>query len=887
MRPIKLKMQAFGPYVKPVELDFENGLCGEKFFLITGATGAGKTSILDAICYALYNKSSGDEKQVDNLRSELANFENNTEVEFTFALGEKIYKICRNPGHKMPRGKGDVKKSAELFIDGKFLTSDTKEIDELIKKRIGFNAEQFRQVVVLPQGKFRNFLAASSNEKMGILNLIFNSALYEKIEKNLKAKSDSAESEKNNLEAQQKNFLETAAKIGKISAPIDEKILSDLIKNFSEKFKKSLNIRDDLKFQLDKAISELTDGKSLNENFSAFETAEKKFQAEKNFLLEVEKKFAIAEIEFKKRQNEESQRNELAIKINELKKIQESVEKLQKNLAELSAAEKNEKSAQEKISKFEILQKKYQARLEEIEKIIANLEGADVKFKTAEQNLAQAQEKQKRLLEIERLKKELSKAQKNLAAAEKNFDDAKKNLDRLKILQKMCTAAFLAKNLNDGEECPVCGSTVHPKIAVTDEIIPTDEEIEIKEKILKRRETEKNSAIRALDSINEKINFQTEEIEKLEKILNLDEAQKIFDAAKKDADTLSAEKENLKSGKNYIEKNQRDLDEAQKNFSTASNKSATLRGIVKTLQSQIPEKYLENPKKIFADLNENLELKKFLDAAWEKADREFRRLENQKSHLEGKVKTAENLKIDAAKKIEGKIKTNIAALEKFAEEKRNFYDAALKEVTETEKDLNQLKEIFSALGELGEKILAAEKNFYLWKRLSDVANAKNSAKMTFQSYYLNAMFQNVIFEANERLEKMTDGRYKFVEGVKKRAQKSGLDLNIFDENTGKARPVETLSGGESFLASLSLALGLAAVVKNSAGGINLDTIFIDEGFGSLDSETLDFALNSLTDLQKNGGRLVGIISHVEELKQRISTRLEVTKTKFGSTAKFI
>ncbi len=161
--------------------------------------------------------------------------------------------------------------------------------------------------------------------------------------------------------------------------------------------------------------------------------------------------------------------------------------------------------------------------------------------------------------------------------------------------------------------------------------------------------------------------------------------------------------------------------------------------------------------------------------------------------------------------------------------------------------------------------------------------------MSFQTYYLNAMFHDVIREANERLEKMSVGRYQFknMEGAKKHAKKAGLDLEILDAYTGKARPVETLSGGESFLAALSLALGLAAVVKNSAGGINLDTIFIDEGFGSLDSETLDFAMSALTDLQNDSGRLIGIISHVEELKQRIPARLDVIKNKSGSTAKFI
>lgn len=890
MKPIKLKMQAFGPYVKPVELDFDKGLNGEKFFLIHGATGAGKTSILDAICYALYDKSSGGEKETNNLRSELATLDINTEVEFTFALGEKIYKIRRNPGHKMPKGKGDVKKIAELYVDGEFKTSDAKEIDELIKSRIGFNADQFRQVVMLPQNQFTKFLKAKNDEKAEILNVIFNSDLYAKIEDGLKEKADDAKKLKKELEDKRENFLNEVQEIGKVTESVDEKFLAELIKNFNEEFKRAVDARNNLKIASDKASVALTDGKVLNSQFLTFENAAKNFQSESKILIEVEKNFQLAKIEYDKREGEKSQRDKLDDKIKELKKIQESVEELNNKKSELAKAESAEKSAQEKISQLEHMQKKCESRLTELKNKIAALEGADVKFKVAEQNLEKSKDKQTSLIELERLKKELSATQKRLATAEKNYNDAQTELDRLKLLQKMCTAAKLAANLADGEPCPVCGSTSHPNLAVTDKIIPTDEEIEQSERVLKRCDTEKISAFRAVNSINTKLDLQTEAIKKLAEVLELGEAQKIFDSAKNDADTLDSEKENLKNGEKYTEKNLQDLDKARRDFSTASNNAATLRGIVKTLQNHVPAQYSENPQKIFYDLRENQNAQKILEEAWKKAQENFQKLSNRKSNQEGKVKSAETAKNDAAKKIEGKIKPDIKALEKVAQDNSNLHAKAISEVTAMEKDLNRLHELSEKLEELGEKIQTADKNFQLWGNLSAVANgtAANS-KISFQRYYLNLMFQNVIRDANERLYKMSSGRYQFqnMEGAKKHAKKAGLDLEILDIYTGKARPVETLSGGESFLASLSLALGLAAVVKNNAGGIQLDTIFIDEGFGSLDSETLDFAINALTDLQRDGGRLVGIISHVEELKQRIPVRLEVTKTKVGSTAKFI
>ena len=279
----------------------------------------------------------------------------------------------------------------------------------------------------------------------------------------------------------------------------------------------------------------------------------------------------------------------------------------------------------------------------------------------------------------------------------------------------------------------------------------------------------------------------------------------------------------------------------------------------------------------------NQEEKSKLDAAFIDADKNFQQTLSQKSKLEGSIKTAENVHADAAKKIEGKVKPDISALQKQADTASKIHLEKSLAANTLKQNIDRLQDISMKLGHLTTEIEVAENNFVMWKKLSDTANGK----LSFQRYYLNSMFQHVIIEANTRLDKMSGGRYQFRNKEQtNKARLAGLDLEIFDANTGTCRDVATLSGGESFLASLALALGLAAVVKNTAGGIKLDTIFIDEGFGSLDSETLDYAINTLIDLQSDG-RLVGIISHVEELKQRIPNRLEITKHKDGSTVKFI
>ncbi|MBO4779403.1 MAG: SMC family ATPase, partial [Selenomonadaceae bacterium] len=250
------------------------------------------------------------------------------------------------------------------------------------------------------------------------------------------------------------------------------------------------------------------------------------------------------------------------------------------------------------------------------------------------------------------------------------------------------------------------------------------------------------------------------------------------------------------------------------------------------------------------------------------------------------VAAARKNRDEVAAQVEGKTKPDLSALEKIRDDTRSAERAAVTAQANLSTRLERLKNLAEKISALAEDLTVADKNFLMWKTLSDVASGKAS-KISFQRYYLATMFTEVIAEANNRLEKMSGGRYRFKrkEDVTDRRYSGGLDLEIVDDYTGTARPVETLSGGESFLASLSLALGLAAVVQNNSGGIKLDTIFIDEGFGTLDSETLDFALKTLLDLQSDG-RLVGIISHVEELKKQMPVRLEVTKGKTGSSAKF-
>ncbi|MBR5913726.1 MAG: SMC family ATPase [Selenomonadaceae bacterium] len=886
MKPINLKIRAFGPYLKSTEIDFENGLAGSNFFLIHGATGSGKTTILDAICYALYGKCSGEKRTGEMMRSEKAGYGDKTEVEFTFFLDGKIYRVIRSPKYwrQSLRGDGYVEEKAALTIyaDGKTVPAEFYK--DYFDKLLNFNVWQFRQVVMLPQGEFRKFLMSNSGERGEILNVIFSADFYKLIENKLKEQRQAAELNFNELNSRRKNFFDEAKSIGNVEDDeFNEDSIEEIAKILAENLKALEEEIAQLRIKSDIAVKNLSNGKALYADFETFDKSVKTLQDAKTKLDAVAKKFESAQIEYDARKSEETKRLELEHAIKELKKIQKAVEELHETKKNLDVAEKSELDSQENLKKLEKDKISYEKRLKELKKIVENLDGADVKFQAAKQNLEDATERQEQLNELARLKKELAAAESRLKTANKNLDSAQIELNRLIALQKLGAAAKLAETLKDGEPCPVCGSTIHPHIAISDEIIPSDEDIELAENVLKRRQMENDAAVKSVAKITGNIDALNDTVKKSGDTLTLDDAQKKFDKLKKDAAELVKARKNLKKGEELTDELYKNLDDARVDVDKNSKVAENLRGKIAEKQSQISVEYLSDTEKISADLKKNQSEKNKLDSAFEVAEKNFNQALSQKSKLEGSVKTAENVHADAAKKIEGKTKPDIVALKNLADAAQNAHYEKSMEANTLKENLKRLDKILFKLKHLATEIELAENNFIMWKKLSDTANGK----LSFQRYYLNSMFQHVIIEANARLEKMSGGRYQFRNKEQtNKTRLAGLDLEIFDANSGTCRDVATLSGGESFLASLSLALGLAAVVKNTAGGIKLDTIFIDEGFGSLDSETLDYAINTLVELQGDG-RLVGIISHVEELKQRVPNRLEIIKNKDGSTAKFI
>ena len=880
MKPIILEMEAFGPYAGNVKLDFEKGLKGSKLFLIHGSTGSGKTTILDAMCFALYGASSGGGREGSMMKSEQASMNVETFVNFKFALKDKIYQVRRNLDYEGSKARGTgtkiIKGNAAIYDgNGKLLTDGAKKVTEYVENLLGFKSDQFRQVVLLPQGDFKRFLLADSKKRQEILTILFKTGFYRKIEERLKLKANELKSKYELLTGQRVTLLDGIA---------SEEELSKLISQMTEQLSKANEQEEEFRQAKEDASRRYMKAQAVEKLFIDLSKKEAQLEKSKEELQESEKALPQVKSEYDKRKAEELKRKELELQIKELQKVAASLKELEESIKNQRESELAAKKAAEHLKLLQKTEKQYeerlQQRLDEEKKYLelsSKLEGAQKKVK-------ESRERDNLKLEIKKLEQNIRTAEQKVKSAESKRENQQKELDRLKHLSRAGRAALLAKDLKAGEPCPVCGSTEHPKIAISSGLIPTDEELEAAEGRLKFAENSKAAAEKDFALINENLKSKRDELQSKGDIGELATAQK-EEAAAKDAQIKLKEcRANINKGRELTNNVKQERENQQRVVLETNSNAAAAKAKVLEKQKQIPENFKgDDGSKV------NLEIKSMhktlieMTEAWEDADKKLRDLEKLISSRESTLKSAQAALHEIAEQVNGQSRPDMKSeTERFKSAERLFEEKTKISVQLSEQLKNYQKK-FSQLKDLAADLQSIEKEYGIWARLSETANGR----ISFSRYILHSMFADIIEETNSRLEKMSNGRYKLKD--KKDAtdlrKLAGLELEIIDAYTGTSRPVETLSGGESFLASLSLALGLADVVQSYAGGLKLDTIFIDEGFGTLDNETLDIAMKSLIDLQKDG-RIVGIISHVEELKNQIPTRLEVYKTKKGSYARF-
>lgn len=1018
MKPLRLSMSAFGPYAGLQELDFTE-LGNRNFFLIHGPTGSGKTTILDAICFALYGDTSGAERDGKQMRSDHADPSVMTEITFDFAVGGETYRIKRSPEQERPkrRGEGVTTMNAEATLwqrtgqpggsaEGSVLASGWNKVTAAVEKLLGFKSSQFRQVVVLPQGEFRKLLTAGSKDRQLILETLFRTEFYRRLEEALKkaakdikdrfegaaaqkawvlqeAKADSREDLAQRQRRHQEQVSETAQELIKresIYKKAQEQLAAGRLaqEKLAEKKAAGLAVtalatKTELVAASRAELARARQAASLVDAESSLITRQREADTAAAYLrnkqLLREKVLAAkkdADQKLAAEQQQEPAREAAGRAVARLEDLTGKVAALDEARSKVAAAQKELHLATEKQIQARLALSSMQTELAEKEKAqlaaaaqAAQAGALEAAFKEAEALSGKRQKLKELHRELLGCRQRLDPVRKALAQAEENYTRVRQELLSLQETSYKGQAAILAGSLEAGAPCPVCGATEHPAPAHSEAALPSEQTLQARQREAERLEKNRDGLREKLAAGTTQEAVVSGKFEDLEKELgekaNVDlvllmaaalQAGKLWrqaTGAVETAATLSAALSELKvQEKTAVE----GLESCTKAVQAAQVAQEAAQAVVAERESALPEG-LRDPVSLQQAQNNARLQRERLAQSFEKASEDagkatqafaeadtavtearealqtaVRRAKDAQRLFEERLAGAGFTSLDAyreCKKAPEAIQRLEQAIKKFDEDLRaakdrleraelaaaglsepdlavltqatneaeSLWKNSLAAATELQALLSQESEWFKKLAEIEGVLRALEERYAVLGRLSEVAGGKNKYGMTFQRFVLGALLDDVTVAATSRLKLMSRGRYHLQRTLDRARSNAagGLELEVFDTYTGAARGVATLSGGETFLASLSLALGLTDVVQSYAGGIHLDTIFVDEGFGTLDPESLDFALRALIDLQK-GGRLVGIISHVPELKERIDARLEIQPTERGSAASF-
>ena len=862
-------MRAFGPYAGETVIDFEK-LQGRHLFLICGPTGAGKTTILDAMCYALYGKTSGD-RTGEKMRSDYADSSERTEVIFDFMLGDKTYRATRSPAQMVDKKRGSgqtlaaMQASLSELEDGKEINTLRTGIEEAAGKLIGLNADQFCQVILLPQGDFRKLLVAKADEREAILKQLFKTQRFSDFKDRLKDRLDAKVREKMEKQTREDQILSS-------SGATDEKQLSQMVEEAGKELKEAQDIVKSREKESNEFREVYQKETALMGHFTELEKALKQDAALKNEegrMKEMEASLSLIRSArelapyFVQLDGITREGKQEAVKLKTARADMETYSKLnetlEKRIQELDAMKEKREEERKTALKMQDLVPK------------AKLYGAAVQaLKNAKNALSRAEEETKRL-------------QAAAEAARKARDEQKEKADAVRKSYIEGQAFLLAEELEDGVPCPVCGAIHHPAPARGGDNVAKAEDVKRAQKEYERasaaydrandaKEKHSTGAYAKAVSDHAKADAQMKTLEEIPeayrdpKYLEAESTRLLTDIRKWEQDKETAAAQLRKAGA--------DLSASQAACRNAEERREELVKKYRETESVLKE---ASDKAGFQSLDECKEW-------YKKKDTEESVRKTLEQYRADRKSTEERIKAEE-QETAGKERPDMLALNEKSKalqdqlKKASERAAALKERTETlQKAVSDARAIEKELEDL-------RKEEGLIRGLYDLTSGKKT-RITLERYVLGTLLDDVANAANLRLLSMSRRRYSLHRMTDESGLgKGGLSLEVSDSFTGRSRPANTLSGGETFLASLSLALGLADVVQSRQGGVRLDTMFIDEGFGTLDPDSLNSAMNTLIDLQ-NTGRMVGIISHVPELEERIDARLRVTPAEKGSKAEF-
>jgi exonuclease SbcC len=910
MRPIRVVMQAFGPYAGRQMVDFRE-LGDNRFFLIHGPTGSGKTTVLDAMCYALYGTTTGAERTAEQMRSQFAADTLPTEVTFDFAIGEECYRVRRRPAQERAkaRGTGTTSIAAEAVVwrrpagigddeDGTPLAVKTREADAEVRRILGFDAEQFRQVVMLPQGRFRELLSAGSGKREEIMQALFATRRYAAIEECLKERKRAVQA---GIEDARKLREETLRRAGVSS---DEE-LTELAARGCADLREATDRRDAAYAEAEAAAAALEAGRRAARSVATAAAAQTALAAAESVLETAVLALAQASDALTA---EEARGPELVAaqeRVRSLEAMQASVGEFEGARKRAEAALRDREARVKDLEAAECVLGAARSRLEENRLAAADAVVASTGLLKAQAALEDATAAVEAVAALDEIAGRVTAAETARDAAAACSDaaagratEAVECRDTMLRLWRDGRAAALAAALKPGAPCPVCGSTEHPAPAAAEVAPLSDEEVAAAEKAARVASAEAAAEARRLSVTVSALATVVAEEKTMRRGLK---GSGIVGSAAEALEAASAASE-------QASERARVAVAATDAIAGLEHEAATLAGAMEAARttlheadtaSKVAAKGLADAERsVPAPMREPGALAAALAGARDMvtvltdalAVARERSAGAKAAHAAAFATRAERAAAMEASQLEaaGISVPDLPSLGTSANDAALARDVAVAETARLAQVCATHESARARLAELDAGAGMLLGRFETIAALADAATGSNVAKLSFQRYVLGVFLTDVLVSATRRLDAMTNHRYRLhmAAGLRDGRRAGGLDLEVFDEHTGEDRPVATLSGGEGFLASLALALGLAEVVESLAGGVHLDTVFVDEGFGTLDDETLETAIDALMELQGKS-RLVGIISHVSELQAVVPARLEVVATPQGSTARFV
>lgn len=958
MRPLKLKLSAFGPYKGVTEIDMEK--LGERgLYLITGDTGAGKTTIFDAITFALFGEASGENRTAGMLRSKYAEPETPTEVEMCFRYRGQDYTVKRNPEYERPakRGGGTTiqKADAELWLpDGAVLTKP-REVDRKILEILGVNHQQFSQIAMIAQGDFLKLLLADTKERQEIFRKLFETEHYKALQMQILSDAKRLFVEKEDARKAIEHYVQstTADPLSPLSLELAQAhkgamLTADVLSLLERIIADDEMRREQLETEINEASAALEKISGHLTAIGAYQKLQSDRSRTKVQLEEAEPKLDVLQKHYEAEQAREPERKELERRITVLTEMLPQYAELGTLLQAQATREKELEKLISEQAQRTAKQTKGQQQLEATKRELQTLGSVEAELATkqaAQEANARKQSELRSLQEnyeaLRRKQRALKTAQEDLKTAMTRFEEADasyKERNRAFLCEQ---AGILARDLKPGDTCPVCGHAITEEshLAILSEGAPTEADVQKAQKLSEqlRMEMEEKSrtamgrkgeyeasaqhVLQQCAALLGNVKMQNPDVpeatEACEGTSQLSSEQTAADAptgtvmvtaealnegyqrmqaacadAQAAAGALEAAVKELMlqakrkaSFEEQIPAAEQKLEELNEQIRQAEAREIELQAAQKAAHDEIEKQQAKLPfpteREARAEISRLDGLRTRADAALAQAEQALRAEEKTLAELRGslqqlseQVKTAEGAQYDA-----GTERAEQTRLSGLRQQRRAEADGVIARIETNKAQLTRIRE---GAAELSEK----ERHYAWMSELSNTANGTvaGSEKMTLETYIQTTYFDRILRRANTRLMIMSDAQYELVrrKSADNIKSQSGLELDVLDHYNGTLRSVKTLSGGESFKASLSLALGLSDEISSSVGGIRLDTMFVDEGFGSLDEDSLHAAIQALAELTE-GHHLVGIISHVGELKQQIDKQLVVTKDRAGGS----